>query len=436
MFSQQDKKQIIGRIHRMPQLHPCIAYDLVLGSSSDETLYAMACEKAELMAALNGQTVRDIMRNIGSVEEVPGETDEMMDYLEYEMEADSFLSQGRGTYRIAAAKARLEGTIMRNNITTRSLHENGNHDSASECLATARYAQIEDSSVDDDALFLLGLEALSHKSLEETTSTPLADESCDHDDSLFLLGLEAMANVPDEALFFDSPGSNGVTSTLPYNESSPNHESKTNSIRLEDECIAVDFNADDMVIDETLGAMEDIWSNSHHDMTTHGTTAAESNRRLLMSSPPTEMSFALPSSSYVLEDCESGLAPRTWSQGTVRPTKRLTEEDPVRPWKRITGHSTWGLRLNELRPVIPRPQHQRLRQVQALHTSRADEASSLTEVSAAGGALNYLSQLSAQLEAEDQQAQAQRNTPTVDATTDMHAQRSSSYSFTSAAHFY
>lgn len=107
MFSQQDKKQLIGRIHRFPQRLTCIVYDLVTRNTADEALYAIASGKAEMMAALNCHKIQGLMHeSIGAATSPATDANEGEDGVELETET-SFISAVRPSWKIAASKQKL-----------------------------------------------------------------------------------------------------------------------------------------------------------------------------------------------------------------------------------------------------------------------------------------------------------------------------------------
>lgn len=118
VFSQQDKKQLIGRIHRIPQQQTCIVYDLVLQDTADEALYAIASGKAEMMAALNGRKIYNLMhQSIGAIANPLAKVDHEEDVFtcgEPDME-DSFISAPRPHWKAAASKRKQEHQRMPQN---------------------------------------------------------------------------------------------------------------------------------------------------------------------------------------------------------------------------------------------------------------------------------------------------------------------------------
>lgn len=54
VFSQQDKRQLIGRIWRHPQERRCIIYDLIALETADVVLNHMARTKREMLDVFTG----------------------------------------------------------------------------------------------------------------------------------------------------------------------------------------------------------------------------------------------------------------------------------------------------------------------------------------------------------------------------------------------
>jgi hypothetical protein len=93
VFSDQEKQQVAGRIHRYPQPYPCFAYDLVLQDTSDEILYAMAQGKAAMMSSLEGSHVSSMLKDMF------GDDDDDQQELIVDVEHDPFVSQASGRWK-------------------------------------------------------------------------------------------------------------------------------------------------------------------------------------------------------------------------------------------------------------------------------------------------------------------------------------------------
>jgi hypothetical protein len=66
VFSDQEKKQLVGRIWRYPQQHVCIMYELILNNTCDEVLYNISQGKALMMESfIEGDSVgRTVIESI------------------------------------------------------------------------------------------------------------------------------------------------------------------------------------------------------------------------------------------------------------------------------------------------------------------------------------------------------------------------------------
>jgi septal ring-binding cell division protein DamX len=161
VFSQQDKKQIIGRIHRLPQQHVCVVYDLVLKHTSDEALYAMACGKAEMMASLSGQTVEDIMHSTAYIEDV----DDVEDDIDISMDNhDPFVSQVRRKYRIASSKT----LSKRQDKHVPKISRSKPHESINESLSCQAAQNV---SIDWQNILHLGFQAIEGSTVQRGSET-------------------------------------------------------------------------------------------------------------------------------------------------------------------------------------------------------------------------------------------------------------------------
>lgn len=402
----------------MPQRHVCIAYDLVLGDSSDETLYAMACEKAEMMTALSGRTGQDIMQNLSCIEDAH-DSDEGADEISInhdKSERDLFISHSRAKYRKAATKAIKASSGTAGATGPLERIESYRADTRMGHQAHEMSTDPNDSFGDLDDVLQLGLDALESGSVdlcwELDNISGIQDEN--DIDLLLKLGLEQLENdmhvdLPE----FETPRFTEVIDGDTWNE----HFEREHSVpAVESE---ERMTPDNDSIAKTFGFPDDF---SH-------------------STPSSDKNYALPSSLFDLEDREESAMSKTWNSSHVRPSKRPIGQQDIEdaPFsKRGFNHSAWGVRLNRIRagatPLTPLSSGA-IGSGQCMLTTRLDRKQRRDKLKAAGGTSSYLSQLSAQLDAEHRTENGEHGAAESEQSNSQHAQRSSQYTFNTSSQF-
>jgi hypothetical protein len=148
--------------------------------------------------------------------------------------------------------------------------------------------------------------------------------------------------------------------------------------------------------------------------------------------------YALPSGLFDLPDKQSLPLSKTWNRSTVVPAKRsapIYDSEDLPAWKRDSGRSAWGLRLNELRAEAQAVQPTGT-SYEPRETSRSKEQESLVNVANTGGASNYMARLAAELAKEEHQQMEVRGSLHTVMHESQDVQRSSAYALDPVARFY
>lgn len=371
VFSQQDKKQLIGRIHRIPQKQTCIVYDLVLQDTADEALYAIASGKAEMMAALNGRKIHNLMhQSIETISNPLADVDDeeyMLHNGEPEME-DLFISAPRSHWRIAAGKRQRA--------------------------------------------------VCSHRPGAE--SSPVVDPVSQEKDNSFYDALESLELPPrdlsnieaSEAKFFDLLEATEPEQTDFYDllEGMELIDDQSNTIPVEDDDGHSVSHMSHAAPVSDQGASQ-AWADWPCPLSDDWPTSLEEDNRSLAST--TQEDHTRRSSPYEFSNSTIQIgAPTRWVSSNLLGRKRRAEHGPEAPdepeinvSKRRVAGSAWGVEMRAGRAAalasVPR-RRSGLSYSQEKKFTKLEEAESFAIIGQAGGASHFLDQLKAELAAENQ----------------------------------